>query len=98
MYLKELENYKKSFETIPQVGDSDAWKKVNISTLKTLVKFKRIMEDSKAPTSKVELQRRWSKTLNRPNMTINERLDEEKLSNKTLISKILLDMSKNKTK
>ena len=95
--MKELENYKKSFETIPQVGDSAVWKKVNISTLKTLVKFKRRKEDNKAPTSKVELQRRWSETLNRPNMTMNERLNEKKLSDKTLIAEILLDMSNTNT-
>ena len=97
MYLKELENYKKIFETIPQVVDSNAWKKVNISTLKTLVKFKRRKEDDKEPTSKVELQRIWSETLNRPNMTMNERLNENKLSDKTLIAEILLDMSNTNT-
>ena len=74
MYIKELENYKKSFQTISQVGDSDVWKKVNISTMKTLVKFRRRKEDGKGPTSKVELQRRWNKALNRSNMKMSERL------------------------
>ena len=73
-YVKEKGKYQLAVQSLPQQDDTDAWKKVTMATLKTLVKWKRRKEDDKVPTTKVQLQVRWNETQNRCEMTLHERL------------------------
>ena len=91
--IKEKGNYLLAVQSLPQKDDTNAWKKVNMATLRTLVKWTRRKGDNKLPTARLELQQRWNETQNRDEMTFNERLGAKKLPDEDLIAKILLDMS-----